>query len=71
VASGGVVTAGPTYNYSYDGMYRLSGMTDSNNNNIVNNVSYNTADQLLTMNYPAANEVRGCVRRCYWCIPAI
>jgi hypothetical protein len=40
-------------------MYRLSGMTDSNNNTIVNNVSYNAADQLLTMNYPAANEVRG------------
>ena len=54
-----MVTAGPTYNYSYDGMYRLSGMTDSNNNTIVNNVSYNAANQLLTMNYPAANEVRG------------
>jgi hypothetical protein len=40
-------------------MYRLSGMTDSNNNTIVGNVSYNAANQLLTMNYPAANEVRG------------
>ena len=28
-------------------------------NTIVNNVSYNAANQLLTMNYPAANEVRG------------
>jgi RHS repeat-associated protein len=51
--------AGPVYNYSYDSMYRLSGMTDSNNNTIVSNVSYNAANQLLTINYPAANEVRG------------
>lgn len=33
-------------------------MTDSNHNTIVNNVSYNAANQLLTMNYPAANETR-------------
>jgi RHS repeat-associated protein len=51
--------AGPTYNYSYDSMYRLSGMTDSNNNTIVSNVSYNAANRLLTMNYPGASEVRG------------
>jgi len=51
--------AGPTYNYSYDSMYRLSGMTDSSNNTIVSNVSYNAANRLLTMNYPGASEVRG------------
>ncbi len=50
---------GPAYNYSYDSMYRLSGMTDSNNNTIVSNVSYNAGNQLLTMNYPGASEVRG------------
>ena len=51
-------TYGPVYNYSYDSMHRLSGMTDSNNNTIVSNVSYNAANRLLTMNYPAANETR-------------
>ncbi len=40
-------------------MYRLSGMTDANNNTSVSNVSYNAANRLLTMNYPGANEARG------------
>ena len=40
-------------------MYRLSGMTDSNNNTIVSNITYNAANQLLTMNYPGASEMRG------------
>ena len=43
-------TPGASYNYSYDSMYRLSGMTDSNNNTIVSGVSYNAANQLLGMN---------------------
>ena len=34
-------------------------MTDSNNNTIVSNVSYNPANRLLTMNYPGASEIRG------------
>ncbi len=34
--------AGPSYNYSYDSMYRLSGMTQSSTTT-VNNVSYNAA----------------------------
>ena len=44
----------PTYNYSYDSMYRLSGMTQTTTptTTIVSNVSYNAANQLLTMNYP-------------------
>ena len=49
---------GPTYNYSYDSMYRLNGMTDGNNNTIVSNVSYDAANQLLSINYPGANETR-------------
>jgi YD repeat-containing protein len=43
--------AGLTYNYSYDSMYRLSGMTDASNNALVNNVSYDPSNQLLSMNY--------------------
>jgi hypothetical protein len=54
-----VLTPGPSYNYSYDSMYRLSGMTDSNHNTIVNNVSYDLANRLLSMNYPTGNETRG------------
>jgi hypothetical protein len=53
---------GASYIYTYDSMYRLSGMTDSNHNTIVNNVSYNAANQLLTISFPqfsAANETRG------------
>ena len=60
VATGGTVTAGPTYNYSYDSMYRLSGMTQTTTptTTIVSNVSYNAANQLLTMNYPGYKETR-------------
>lgn len=43
--------AGLTYNYSYDSMYRLSGMTDASNNALVNNVTYAPSNQLLSMNY--------------------
>ncbi|HTR35829.1 MAG TPA: RHS repeat-associated core domain-containing protein [Bryobacteraceae bacterium] len=45
---------GASYNYSYDAMNRLSGMTDANNNNaaVVNNVTYNPANQLLTLTVP-------------------
>jgi hypothetical protein len=50
---------GASYNYSYDTMYRLSGMTDSGSNTIVSNVSYDAANRLLTMNYPGANETGG------------
>ena len=50
-------TPGPSYNYSYDSMYRLSGMTQSSTT-IVNNVSYNAANQMLTMNYSGLSESR-------------
>ena len=43
-------TAGPTYTYSFDAMYRPTGLKDQNSNTIVNNVSYNAANQLLTFN---------------------
>jgi hypothetical protein len=52
---------GASHTYSYGSMYRLSGMTDSNSNTIVNNVSYNAASQLLTVSFPqgtGANETR-------------
>ena len=49
---------GASYNYSYDTMYRLAGMTDSGSNTIVSNVSYDAANRLLTMNYPGAIETR-------------
>jgi hypothetical protein len=39
-------------------MYRLGGMTNSSNNTIVSNVTYNPANQLLTMNAPGDNETR-------------
>jgi len=55
-------TRGPIYNYSYDSMYRLSGMTmeDPNNNitTVVNNVSYNAANQLLGMTFNNISESR-------------
>ena len=46
--------AGPSYNYSYDSMYRLSGMTISGGGTMVSGVSYNAANQLLTINYGTA-----------------
>jgi RHS Repeat len=45
-----VSTAGPAYTYSFDAMYRPTGLKDQNSNTIVNNVSYNAANQLLTFN---------------------
>ena len=50
--------AGASYNCSYDSMYRLAGMTTSTGTTVVNGVSYNAANQLLTMDYPGANETR-------------
>jgi RHS repeat-associated protein len=45
-----VSTNGPTYTYSFDAMDRPTGLKDQNNNTIVNNVTYNAANQLLTFN---------------------
>ena len=55
------LTAGPSYNYSYDSMYRLSGMTSSGTT-IVNGVSYNAANQLLGMTFNTEVETRGTIR---------
>ena len=54
-----VVTPGPSYNYSYDSMNRLGGMTDSNNNTIVSGVSYDAASRLLGMSFNTVVETRG------------
>ena len=61
VTGGNATIAGPKYNYSYDGMYRLSGMTEPTTptTTIVNNVSYNAANQLLSMTYNGTAETRG------------
>jgi RHS repeat-associated protein len=45
-----VKTNGPTYTYSFDAMYRPTGLKDQNNNTVVSNVTYNAANQLLTFN---------------------
>src|ERR1700691_1662122 len=50
--------AGASYTYSYDSMYRLGGMKTSGGATVVNNVSYNAANELLTINYPGGNETR-------------
>jgi hypothetical protein len=48
--SGLTQTSGPKYTYSFDAMRRPTGLTDQNNNTVVNNVTYNAANQLLTFN---------------------
>ena len=50
--------AGPKYTYSFDPMYRLSGMTDQNNNTDVSGVAYNAANQLTAITYYGLNESR-------------
>ena len=50
--------AGASYNYSYDSMNRLSGMKTSGGTTVVSNVTYNAANQLLTMNYDGLAETR-------------
>jgi RHS repeat-associated protein len=55
--SGSTTTPGPSYNYSYDSMYRLSGMT-SGSTTIVNGVSYNAANQLAGITYNGFAESR-------------
>jgi len=55
--SGSTTTPGPSYNYSYDSMYRLSGMT-SGSTTVVNGVSYNAANQLAGITYNGYAESR-------------
>ncbi len=49
---------GASYNYSYDSMYRLAGMTTSGSTTVVNGVSYNAANQLLGMTFNGVGETR-------------
>jgi RHS repeat-associated protein len=53
-----VPTAGPTYTYSFDAMDRATGLKDQNNNVAVSGVTYNPANQFLTVDYFGANETR-------------
>ena len=53
-----VITTGPKYTYSFDAMDRPTGLTDQNNNADVSNVTYNPANQLLTLNYFGTAETR-------------
>ena len=49
---------GASYNYSYDSMYRLDGMTTSGGTTVVSGVSYNAANQLLGMTFNGTTETR-------------
>ncbi len=50
--------SGPTYSYTFDTMGRMNGMTDSNNNTLVNGITYGPAGELLTVSYLGYNETR-------------
>jgi RHS repeat-associated protein len=50
--------SGSKYSYSFDSMYRPVGMTDQNSNTDVNSVTYNPANQLLSINYFGSTETR-------------
>ncbi len=50
--------SGSKYTYSFDSMYRPVGMTDQNSNTDVSNVTYNPANQLLSINYFGSSETR-------------
>jgi RHS repeat-associated protein len=50
--------SGSKYTYSFDSMYRPVGMTDQNSNTDVSNVTYNPANQLLSINYFGSTESR-------------
>jgi hypothetical protein len=52
-------TAGPAYTYSFDSMYRPSGLTTTvGNSTIVSGVSYGPANQLLSLSYNGLSEYR-------------
>ncbi len=53
-----VASGGPTYTYSFDAMDRPTGLKDQSNNTAVSNVSYNPANQLLSISYFGTNESR-------------
>jgi RHS repeat-associated protein len=51
-------TTGPTYTYAFDSMWRPSTLTDQNSNVDVNGVTYNAANQLLSITYFGQAESR-------------
>jgi len=53
-----IPTPGPTYTYAFDSMHRPVTLTDQNNYQAVNSVTYGAANQLLTMNYFGVSETR-------------
>ncbi len=53
-----IPSAGPIYTYSFDNMHRPVTLTDQNNYQAVNNVTYGAANQMLTMNYFGVSETR-------------
>jgi RHS repeat-associated protein len=55
-SNGSVVTAGPQYVYTYDGMNRLGGMTGPNNQTLVSSVTYNAANRITQLNTSTFNE---------------
>jgi len=50
---------GASYNYSYDNMYRLFGMTTSGGATVVSGIGYNAANQLLGVTFNGIGEARG------------
>jgi RHS repeat-associated protein len=50
--------AGPTYNFTYDSLSRLNGMTQSGSGTLVNNITYGPAGELLDITYLGYNEHR-------------
>src|SRR5260370_22624858 len=50
----GYPAGGPSYTYSFDGMMRPSVMTGQSNVQVVNNVQYGPANELLSMTMPSA-----------------
>ena len=59
VDSQGVSHAGPVYNYGFDSMGRLSGLTDQYSTSWVNGLVYGPANELKAMSYFGAYESRG------------
>ncbi len=52
-------TAGPAYTYSFDSLYRPSGLTTTvGNSTIVSGVTYGPANQLLSLSYNGLSEYR-------------
>jgi len=58
MASVSYPSGGNTYTYSFDSLDRPNTLTDQNSNQVVSNVQYNAASQILSMNYFSGSETR-------------